>query len=283
MGIRRFGLSTRLYHHLRLRREHLADIGAHGFETVEIVATRTHFDYWNEASVAELQEWLGAAGLELGSVHAPVAEGFAPAGWERPLSIASADPDARARAVAEVEQALYIARRIPYKALIVHLGRTSFTGHEHAGDQDSRDGARRSIEKLTALAAPLGVRIAVEVIPNELSRPGSLVHFVEAEIEGEAGICLDVGHAHLNGDVVDVIEIVSEHLVAVHLHDNRGRTDDHLMPFAGTIDWPAAMTTVQKVGFDGPLTLEVAPRRSAAETLAAAREARARLEKLVIW
>ena len=62
----------------------------------------------------------------------------------------------------------------------------------------------------------------------------------------------------MDGDVVDAIETVSEHLIATHVHDNRGRTDDHLVPFDGTIDWPAALTAVQKVGYDGPLMLEIA-------------------------
>ncbi len=69
------------------------------------------------------------------------------------------------------------------------------------------------------------------------------------------GICLDFGHAHMDGDLVDAIETVSEHLVTTHVHDNRGRTDDHLLPFEGTIDWPGALTAIQKVGYEGTLLL----------------------------
>ena len=107
------------------------------------------------------------------------------------------------------------------------------------------------------MAGPLGVQVAVEVIPNELSRAGSLVHFVENDLEGlealaaPVGICLDFGHAHMDGDLLDAIETVSEHFVTTHVHDNRGRADDHLVPFEGTIDWPAALTAVQKVGYEG--------------------------------
>ena len=115
------------------------------------------------------------------------------------MSIASADAKARAQAMAEVERALHIARRIPMKVFVVHLGwpRT----HKGFGDSN-RDAARRSVEELFEIAEPLGVRLAVEVIPNELSRPGSLVHFVEEDLESaEIGICLDFGHAHLDGDL----------------------------------------------------------------------------------
>ena len=60
-----FGVSTHLYHGHRLNRDHLLAIGTHGFEHVEVFATRTHFDYHNPAAVADLQQWLAEARLEL--------------------------------------------------------------------------------------------------------------------------------------------------------------------------------------------------------------------------
>ena len=79
----------------------------------------------------------------------------------------------------------------------------------------------------------VGVRVAVEVIPNPLSTPGALVRLIEDETdELDVGICLDYGHAHLMGDVGEAIEEVSGHLLTTHVHDNRRRADDHLPPFA---------------------------------------------------
>jgi sugar phosphate isomerase/epimerase len=277
---RRFGISTYLYHGQRLGREHLLEIAAHGFESVELFATRTHFDYHSPAAVADLQQWLTDAGLELHGVHAPIVESFIGGRWGDPLKLASSDPDARAHAVSEAELALYLARRIPTSVLVAHLGVAR--SQPSSPSDHSRDGARRSVDELQRLASPLGVKVAVEVIPNELSRVGSLVHFVENDIEvSEVGICLDFGHAHLDGDVLDAIETVSGHLITTHLHDNRGKSDDHLLPFDGTIDWPAAMTAVQKVGYDRTLMLELATRGSPKDTLARARTVRQRLEKLL--
>src|SRR5438477_2453872 len=100
---RQFGVSTHLYHGQRLGRDHLLEIAAHGFETVELFATRTHVDYHNPAAVADLQQWLAEAGLTLHGVHAPVGESFAGGRWGGLVSIASSDADARARAVADAE------------------------------------------------------------------------------------------------------------------------------------------------------------------------------------
>jgi len=273
-------VSTHLYHGQRLTRDHLLEIAAHGFETVEVFATRTHFDYHNPAGVADLQQWLAEAGLTLHTIHAPVVEAYEGGRWIGPLSIASGDAGARAQAVAETERALHIARRIPAKMLVAHLGfpRTQAQGPA----PDSRGAARRSVEELQRTAEPLGVQVVVEVIPNELSRAGSLVHFVEDDVQGlNIGICLDFGHAHMDGDILDAIETVSGHLATTHVHDNRGRTDDHLVPFDGTIDWPAALTAVQKVGYDGTLLFEIVAHGSPKETLARTRKARQRMERML--
>jgi sugar phosphate isomerase/epimerase len=276
---RRFGISTRLYHRQRLRRDHLLEIGAHGFEAVEVFANRHHIDYHNVSAVADLQQWLADAQIELHAIHAPVGDGLTDARSGRPLSLASPDPQTRAFAVAETERALHIARRIPAQVLVTHLGlpdRGAATG------ENSRQAARRSIEELTQAAGLLGVRVAIEVIPNQLSRAGSLVHLLEEELDAAGvGICLDFGHAHLAGDLVEAIETVSGHLLTAHVHDNRGRLDDHLVPFAGTIDWPSALTAVQKVGYDGTLVFEVDAHGSAKASLARSSQARARFEKLL--
>ena len=43
----------------------------------------------------------------------------------------------------------------------------------------------------------------------------------------------------------------------VHLHDNDGRSDLHLPPGAGTIDWAAVVLALKDAGYDGTITLEV--------------------------
>lgn len=277
---RQFGVSTHLYHGQRLAREHLIQIARHGFETVELFATRTHVDYHSDAAVADLQQWLAETGLALHAIHAPIAETYDGSRWTGVLSLASTDAALRAQAVAETERALHVARRLPVRLLVAHIGlpRSPAQGQ----GSDSRAAARRSLDELLRTAGPLGVTIAVEIIPNELSRAGSLVHFIEEDLAGSGvGICLDFGHAHMDGDLVDAIETVAEHLVTTHVHDNRGRRDDHLVPFEGTIDWPAALTAVQKIGYEGALLFEIGAHGSPKQTLEKARKARERMERLL--
>lgn len=274
----RFGISTHLYHDCRLERDHLAQIAGYGFEGVELFATRSHFDYRDEAAVDRLAQWLAQTGLTLESVHAPITDHFGQGDrWAATYSTALVDAAARQLAVREAEAALQISRRIPYKTLVVHLGTPA--SKNNPGD-NNRSAAVRSADEICRLAESLGIRVALEVIPNDLSTPASLVSMLERDLEATyAGICMDFGHAFLGGDVPDAIETAAEHLVATHVHDNHGRTDDHFVPYFGSIDWDAALVTMQKIGYEGTYMMEVANTGSPAAILEEARRARQRFER----
>lgn len=279
MSTPRFGISTHLFHAARLDREHLVEIAAHDFEAVEVFATKTHFDYHDPAAIAQLGEWLDDTRLTLNSLHAPICASLAGDVWGEPFSTAIGDETRRRTALDEARAALAVAAAVPYKYLVVHLGVPTM-GFEpgalsQAQGDNNRQAARRSVEDLHAAATAAGVQLALELIPNPLSTAEALVQLIEDELElADVGICLDAGHAFILGDVVEAIETCSGHLVTTHLHDNHGKRDDHLVPFGGGIDWPAALLAMQKVGYDGAWMFEVADTGSAADVLT--RTARAR-------
>jgi sugar phosphate isomerase/epimerase len=275
-----FGISTHLYHHQRLSREHLTEIAAYGFEAVEVFATRSHFDYHDPGAIDRLAEWLKETGLRLHGVHAPITDRLSPPDqWGEIISNAVTDGAKRQAAVRETDIALNIARAIPASVFVVHLGTPKSQGGEN-----NRTAAFRSIEEICRLAAPVGVRIAIEVIPNELSDAHALVTLLESDLDApHAGICLDFGHAFLMGDVPDIVETVAEHVVTTHVHDNDRKKDDHLVPFDGKIDWDSALMSMQKIGFDGTYLMELRNTSDPATVLDHARRARERFEKLLAY
>jgi sugar phosphate isomerase/epimerase len=278
---RRFGVSTHLFHEQRLTREHLVHIAAHGFETVELFATRSHFDYHDVHARSALAEWLADTRLQLHSVHAPAFDALQNGRWVGSYSIAAADEGRRRAALAETEAALAIAQHAPFRYLVVHVG-VPVLGEPVAKDNVA-DSARRSIEEIVAMAARANVLVALEVIPNRLSSATALCNLLEDELEGiNAGVCLDYGHAHLMGDLGEAIETLSGHLWTTHVHDNGGHRDDHLVPFGGSIDWDAAMMATQKIGYDGVLMLEVGATGDAVDVLRRCVRARERLEKTFV-
>jgi sugar phosphate isomerase/epimerase len=271
-----FGISTHLYHDTRLTRAHLAQIASFGFEAVELFATRSHVDYHDANSIEQLAGWLRETGLRLHSIHAPIMESYGAADGPG-FSTAWGDSARRQAAVRETEAALRVLERIPASFVVVHLGTPS--SKAQAGD-NSRAAAARSLGEIASLADARGARVAVEVIPNDLSSTEALVKLIEKDFDGTSvGLCMDFGHAHLLGDVADAIELAAEHLITTHVHDNRGRQDDHLVPYQGTIDWPAALVTMQKIGYDGTYMLELANTGDPASVLEEARRARQRIER----
>ena len=276
----KFGISTHLFHDQRLSREHLEQIATHGFEAVEVFATRTHFDYHDPSAIARLGEWLKETGLTLHGIHAPIVQSMNGGDkWGEVISNAVADSGRRQAAVQEAGAALNVARAIPADVFVVHLGTPTVQGGEN-----NRSAAFRSVEDICRLAQPIGIRVALEVIPNPLSDAASLVTMLERDLDSPgAGICLDFGHAFLMGDVTDTIETVAEHLITTHVHDNKGKQDEHLVPFAGRINWDMALMTMQKVGYDGTYLMELANTGSPADVLQQAQSARKRFEKLLTF
>lgn len=272
-----FGISTLLFLDGRLDREHLVEVAAHGFEAVELCATRTHFDYRDPAAADRLAEWLDDTRLVLHSVHAPMADGYRAGAWGTAYSTAAADETRRREAVDECRAALALAARVPFQYLVVHLGVP--TEYARPGD-NQRDQMLRSVEALHEAAAATGVRLALEIIPNALSSADALVALIEDTLDlPGVGICVDTGHARLQGDVVEAIETCSGHVLTTHLHDNLGRQDDHRLPFEGDIDWPAALLAFQKVGYDGRWIFELPATPAPATVLARAARVRQRFEE----
>jgi len=279
--MRKFGISTHLYHEQPLERAHLVDIAANGFDAVEVFATRSHFDYHDESAIRSLKDWLTGAGLDLHSVHAPITDAFANGRGQRTFSTATRNADARKATLHEMAAALNIARVIPFKYLVVHLGVPVV--QKPGPEENSREMAIRSIEEIHGLAEAAGVTVALEVMGNALSTAPDLIEIIERSFEGaDLGICMDVGHAHLLGDTTEAIETTSEYLVTTHIHDNRRQSDDHLVPFQGSINWAATVMALEKIGYDGVLMYEVRNAESPTTVLEKAVSARKRLEGLMM-
>lgn len=277
----RFGVSTHLFHESRLSREHLADIAGHGFDAVEVFATRAHFDYRDPRAAAQLAEWLSDLSLSFHSMHAPIVDAIRGGKWVGSYSIATDDEPRRKAAVAEIAATLKVAATAPFQYLVVHLGIPD--GQAAAASDNQPGAARRSVEEIVARAGDVGVRVALEVMPNALSSASAICQLIEDQLEGlDVGVCLDYGHANLMGDLSDAIETVSGHLWTTHVHDNDGRADDHRVPFAGRVDWDVAIMETQKIGYDGVLMFEVADTGDAIEVLKRTAKARERLEHMFV-
>lgn len=247
-------VSTHVYVKERLHPGLLDGLARAGAQSIEIFAARQHLDYANRKQhVREIADWFRSSGIPLNSVHSPM---FGDYEFGRtgapPVNVASTDRAGRIEAMDEVKRALEIAEQIPFRFLVQHLG----TPNESFDDRKF-EAALTSVEHLRAFAKPLGVRILLENIPNELSTPDKLVDFINTAHFEDVGVCFDFGHAHIMSSVPEAFEIVKPHVQSTHVHDNEKIKDSHLWPGEGSINWKEAMELLRSAPNTPPLLLEI--------------------------
>lgn len=72
------------------------------------------------------------------------------------------------------------------------------------------------------------------------------------------GACYDFGHAHLmGGSHREKLNLLGTRLRAIHVQDNHGNADEHLLPLYGAIDWTECMAGLADIGWTGELTYEI--------------------------
>ena len=86
-----------------------------------------------------------------------------------------------------------------------------------------------------------------------------LVKLVDSLNESEyVGASYDFGHANMQESTHRKnLNTIGHRLQAVHVQDNRGQSDEHLLPFHGNIDWKDAMAGLADISFSNDLTFEV--------------------------
>lgn len=123
-----------------------------------------------------------------------------------------------------------------------------------------RDRNLRWLSPFVEKAEALGIAIALENLdaPGEIREADELCALVDAFHSPAVGVCYDFGHAHLGGqDHVRNLRTYGDRLIATHVADNHGKTDEHLLPFYGTVPWESCMKTLAEIGYRGDLTYEV--------------------------
>jgi sugar phosphate isomerase/epimerase len=266
--------------------ELLGQISEAGFQGVEIFCARSHFEYATKSEVCAMAGALEAHKLQLVSLHGPTSRDLSAMRESgTPLSICEVERVRRIEAMDELKRVIDVADDLPYARLVLHMG-----GSRETADPRKRDAAFSTLEHLVLHAHHAGVTICVENTTSEMGDPAYLRTFVDETRLTGLRFNFDIGHAHLaelpeeeriEKSLAPLRELVS----SVHLHDNHGDKDEHLLPFDGSIDWPSAIKTLQSAPQTSlPLVLELKEKTgpeapSSAEQLTAARIAMDRFEK----
>ncbi|MBU4211596.1 MAG: sugar phosphate isomerase/epimerase [Verrucomicrobia bacterium] len=86
-----------------------------------------------------------------------------------------------------------------------------------------------------------------------------MIGIIRAVNSEQVKICLDTGHANVAGvDPAAFIREAGPLLKALHIADNLGQHDNHMLPYgAGTVPWPDVLKALRAIGYDGLFNFEV--------------------------
>ena len=182
-------------------------------------------------------------------------------GW---FDNAPVDEEEFARAMEVTEAWLHLFAAMGIKIAVLHMGGSAL---KEAGWTDAAVFERRleALARIAACAAEVGVTVCLENMsyPNSGVRTAEQIQaFLSAVGADNVGVCLDTGHAVMAGiDCVEFIRVVGSALAALHVHDNQGLEDNHVLPYeCDSIAWDRVLAALRETGYAGAFNLEIVGR-----------------------
>ena len=240
-----------------------AELGA---ECVEIIFDVPHFPpEFDIKGLDDLRELINSYELEI-AIHASI--------WD--INPSSHHRVARELAATMVKKSIDACYRLGGKLVVTH------PGHCPAQDVETmlmgtKVRYHEFVRECWRHARELGVIFTIENI-DRADFPYSTVDEIKLlaqEFDG-LGITFDIGHAYLDRqrkeakapekEIAEVIRRAGDHLVHVHIHDNKGLRDDHLPPGDGNIDFRSIIGVLKSMGYGRQLVAELWDPKNSIET-----------------
>lgn len=154
---------------------------------------------------------------------------------------------------------LDLFKAIGVKAAVLHCD--SMREHPDMSLEEIRAKNAAVLRQLLAYVADTDLVICLENLRTPLvSTADSLLYFIDELKSPNLGICLDTGHLNLteNKNQKEFIQKAGPHIKALHIADNEGVTDQHMMPFGcGSVDITEVISEMKSLGYDGLYNLEI--------------------------
>ncbi|MEA4824028.1 MAG: sugar phosphate isomerase/epimerase family protein [Clostridiaceae bacterium] len=122
--------------------------------------------------------------------------------------------------------------------------------------------ARRMVvlDKVAAYLRDTNLTVCIEnIFGGDHAESSGLLALMHDLGSPNFGICLDTGHLNMHGETqLDFIRACGKYLKALHLADNQGKEDQHMMPFGrGNVDFFSVVRGLREVGYDGLFNYEI--------------------------
>jgi len=247
----KLSLSSFIYFNYPLD-EAIRRTAAAGFDGIDIWGGRPHA-YRNDLSEREilaLRQLLQDQGLAVAS--------FIPAQFRYPSSLCSPNETIRQASVRYIQDSIETAAALGAPIVSVCPGHTLY-------GQSREDGIERLSESLWAItefATRHTMRIAIEPADKYetdlLLTCADTLALIEKLGYENLGVLLDNGHAQVVGESsVHAVQLLGDRLFHVHIDDNNGLRDQHVVPGDGVFDFPPFVAALREAGYDGYLAAEL--------------------------
>ncbi len=244
------GLSTSMLGRHALP-DRLAILAAHGVAWVEIHGyAREEFDYFDGGLVRATGTALERHGLRLWACHSPAG---------RPLDVAAEDEEVRRHTQDVVRQTMRVAADLGARVVVCDAVRRVSRDPEERRRHQAL--LAESLQHLLEDASRLNLRLVIENHQwwSLFETPEDFHDLIGTHPLSGLGACWDTGHGWLAAHPAETACRLNEHLVTVHLHDNDGREDLHLVPTEGNLSWELLIPGLRRIGYQGPFMMELAP------------------------
>ncbi len=192
----------------------LTDIGFNGWE-FNVDGTRL-----DGHALSLIQYAVSSCGLAV-SVHAPFSD----------LNIASVNGPIWLETVRQINETIALAAEHA-RVFVVHPGYISSSAMQCPNKALSKNNA--ALLAIARVAAEYGVKATIENMADVGGFLGRFPSEIKVMVKNHVGFTFDIGHANTTNSINSFLKMPADH---IHLHDNHGLTDDHLVLGKGNVDW----------------------------------------------
>lgn len=156
-----------------------------------------------------------------------------------------------------IKRSIEAAGILGAKYCVIHPVCTNEKGKTISGKREFIAVNAEAIRQYLPLAEKCGVVLLSENILTGASKdPRNIADLVKEVNSPYFGWCYDTGHAHCSGFEADILKKCSVVPLSLHIQDNDGSGDGHLIPGDGTIDWDEFFGVLHYIGYTGDCVLE---------------------------
>ena len=245
------GLSTFLFEDYELRSK-LSLLKEEGIKYVEVKPKEGHFDYQDPKYLDEMSKEFKRNNIKVVSMHMP----------RNGVDISLIEEYDRVWSIREVEKTALALLRLGGEILVVHPGSKI---KDEKTRKARREKSEQSLEEILKFCEHWGIKIALEnTLPGKTGdNILEILEIVKKFDSKSLGIRLDTGHCNITANlynhsgVVECLPEIKDYLCHLHIHDNLGIEDEHILPFKGNINWREFISVLKKIKYKGFFMMEI--------------------------